>query len=200
MKKFFIIGTGTDVGKTYVAGLFLKKLKEYYKNVGYYKGALSGTNDGETDGEVVLRMAGIENVKISYTYKNSYSPHLAANTEGNPVSLDQIKRDFEEFTKDLDAVVAEGSGGIVCPIRDDKIETIMLEDIVKTINGKVFLVTESGLGAINSTVLTWEYCKNRGIEIQGIIMNRFDKDNIIHRDNEKQIEKITNVKVVGHVI
>ena len=27
-KKIFIVGTGTDVGKTYVTGLILKKLRE----------------------------------------------------------------------------------------------------------------------------------------------------------------------------
>ena len=35
-KKLFITGTGTDVGKTYIAGLIIKKLYESDKNAAYY--------------------------------------------------------------------------------------------------------------------------------------------------------------------
>ena len=41
-KGIFITGTGTDVGKTYAAGLLLKKLRESGRNAGYYKAAASG--------------------------------------------------------------------------------------------------------------------------------------------------------------
>ncbi len=41
-RKIFIVGTGTDVGKTYVAGLMVKKLKESGRSAGYYKAAMSG--------------------------------------------------------------------------------------------------------------------------------------------------------------
>ena len=41
-KGIFITATGTDVGKTYVTALILKKLREASVNAGYYKAALSG--------------------------------------------------------------------------------------------------------------------------------------------------------------
>ena len=41
-RKLFIVGTGTDVGKTYVTGLILKKLKESGRRAGYYKAAMGG--------------------------------------------------------------------------------------------------------------------------------------------------------------
>lgn len=41
-KKIFITGTGTDVGKTFVTGLIVKKLKENGLNAAYYKAAMSG--------------------------------------------------------------------------------------------------------------------------------------------------------------
>ena len=45
-KSLFITGTGTDVGKTYVAGLFLKKLREAGLQAAYYKAAMSGNEVG----------------------------------------------------------------------------------------------------------------------------------------------------------
>ena len=41
-KALFITGTGTDIGKTYVTGLIVKKLRDAGLNGGYYKAALSG--------------------------------------------------------------------------------------------------------------------------------------------------------------
>ena len=41
-KVLFITGTGTDIGKTYVTGLIVKKLHDAGLRAGYYKAALSG--------------------------------------------------------------------------------------------------------------------------------------------------------------
>ena len=57
-KRLFITGTGTDVGKTYVTGLILKKLHEQYENVAYYKAAMSG-NDRRPDGSLILEVSGV---------------------------------------------------------------------------------------------------------------------------------------------
>ena len=50
-KNLFITGTGTDVGKTYVTGLIVKKLREGGKSAAYYKAAMSG-NDRRPDGSL----------------------------------------------------------------------------------------------------------------------------------------------------
>ncbi len=41
-KGIFVTGTGTDVGKTYVTGLIIKKIKENGMTPGYFKAAMSG--------------------------------------------------------------------------------------------------------------------------------------------------------------
>lgn len=50
-KGLFVTGTGTDVGKTYVTALIVKKLREAGLNAGYYKAALSGAE--RVDGHLV---------------------------------------------------------------------------------------------------------------------------------------------------
>ena len=40
-KTLFVTGTGTDVGKTYVSALILKKLVALGESAGYYKAAMS---------------------------------------------------------------------------------------------------------------------------------------------------------------
>lgn len=51
-RNLFVIGTGTDIGKTYVTGLIMKKLKETGVSAAYYKAAMSGNDEGE-DGKIL---------------------------------------------------------------------------------------------------------------------------------------------------
>ena len=51
-KALFVTGTGTDVGKTYVTALMVKKLEESGKNAAYYKAAMSG-NRRRSDGSLI---------------------------------------------------------------------------------------------------------------------------------------------------
>ena len=57
-KAVFITGTGTDMGKTYLSGLIVKKLAQAGKNPAYYKAAMSG-NDRRADGSLI---------PVSYTH------------------------------------------------------------------------------------------------------------------------------------
>lgn len=132
-KGLFITATGTDIGKTYVTALLVKKLREANFNAGYYKAALSGAdNIAESDAGFVNRIANIhqdEQTLLSYLYKNAVSPHLAAKIEGNPVEKDTVISDYATVQKNYDYVTVEGSGGIICPIRYDDKAKYFLTDI-----------------------------------------------------------------------
>ena len=51
-KTLFVIGTGTDIGKTYISGLIVKKLRESGSRAAYYKAAMSG-NERRADGSLI---------------------------------------------------------------------------------------------------------------------------------------------------
>ncbi|MDJ8958282.1 dethiobiotin synthase [Clostridium perfringens] len=75
----------------------------------------------------------------------------------------------------------------------------MLEDIIKEFNIPIILVSNSGLGAINHTVLTVSYLRKLGLKVKGIILNKFNKSDIIHRDNKKIIKELTGVNNISTV-
>ena len=84
-KKIFITGTGTDVGKTFVTGLLVKKLQENGLGAAYYKAAMSGnerTKDGTLvpgDALYVKQVSGITQPLAQmcpYIYETAVSPHL----------------------------------------------------------------------------------------------------------------------------
>ena len=200
-KAIFITATGTDIGKTYVSGLIAKHMKDKGLNIGYYKAALSGSLDiTDSDAWYVKQQADLldsYDEMVSYTYKHAYSPHLAAQIEGNPPDIKVIKNAYKNIDNRHDYMIVEGSGGIICPIRYDDDKKIFLEDIIKELDLPCLIVADAGLGTINSAVLTIEYMKSKKIKIKGIILNRFEEANVMHEDNKEMIEKITNIKTVG---
>lgn len=200
-KGIFITATGTDVGKTYVSGLIVKKMRELGYNCGYYKPVLSGTvcTQGTLgDCEHVLKTAELDfDAKdfVSYWFEPALSPHLAAEMAGKQIKLSKIKSDYEKIKTRFDYLLVEGAGGITCPFG----ENLLLEDIIKALNLSVVIVSSSGLGAINSAFLTANYAKQANLDVVGIIMNNFDENDFMHVDNKKQIEKLTGEKVIATV-
>ena len=137
---------------------------------------------------------------VSYTYKHAYSPHLAAQIEGNPPDIKIIKNAYKDISKKHDYMIVEGSGGIICPIRYDSNQKIFLEDIIKELNIPSLIIADAGLGTINSTVLTIEYMRSKNLKINGVILNRFEAENEMHNDNKKMVEEMTGIKIIGVVI
>lgn len=202
----FITATGTDVGKTYISGLLVKKMRDLGYNCGYFKPALSGAEiiDGKLvpgDCAHVLKTAGIDDDPmhyVSYVFETAVSPHLAAKLEGKSIKKEKIKSDFERLKSEYEYMVVEGAGGIVCPfnLTDEK---LMLPDIIKLLELDVIIVASASLGTINSTVLTAEYIKSLGINIRGIILNGYDDNDFMQKDNKKQVENLTGIKVIATV-
>ena len=206
-RKIFIVGTGTDVGKTYVAGLVVKKLKESGRTAGYYKAAMSGNDRGEDgvllpgDALHVQRISGIPqplDQMCPYVYEHAVSPHLASRLEGNPVRMDVVEKGFREVCARYDFVTMEGSGGILCPVCFDQ-EEIWLEDVIRRLGLSCLLVAHAGLGTINSVVLTAEYMRARGIPVKGVIFNCFHKGDIMEEDNVRMCEYRTGLKTLACV-
>lgn len=206
-KNLFVTGTGTDVGKTYVTGLVIKKIKESGANAAYYKAAMSG-NERRADGSLipgdalsVREVSGIAQPleeMCPYIYEHAYSPHLAARIEGGPAELSVVRDGFLKVSEKYDYVTVEGSGGILCPIRYDG-EKIMLEDVVKVLNLSCLLVADAGLGTINSVVLTAEYMRARNIPVVGMIFNRFHPGNVMEEDNIRMCEELTGLTTLARV-
>ncbi len=207
-KALFITGTGTDVGKTYVTALIVKKLREAGLSSGYYKAALSGAvpaADGTLqpgDALYVNRVAKLGESAgdlVSYVYEDAVSPHLAAKLCQQPIDFARVREDFACAKERCDYLTMEGSGGIICPLRWDATQHVVLDDLVKELDLGVLVVADAGLGTINSTVLTIEHLRRREIPVRGVIFNRYVSGDRMQEDNAAMIEQLTGVKVLACV-
>lgn len=206
-KNIFITATGTDIGKTYVSALIVKKLRESGLNCGYYKPVLSGIieKDGkliESDCNYVIETAKIPAIAddcVSYWWKEAVSPHLAAERANQNIDIRKIKQDFEKKQTEYDYLLVEGAGGITCPLKLKNGEKYLLKDLIKELNISIIIVADGGLGTINSILLTVEYAHMNNIKIEGIILNNYNPQNFMHQDNLKQVEYLTGIKVISTV-
>ena len=201
-KGLYILGTGTDVGKTYITALWLKKLRESGHDVAYYKAAVSGAPSiSESDAGYVKQVAGLSqgnDTLVSYVFDEAVSPHLAARHEGRVIDRTVVNRNFCHVARTHAYTTVEGSGGIICPLHVTDTELYMLEDVVKDLHLPAIVVATAALGTINSTVLTIHYLQSKGIAVKGIIVNQYT-GNPMEEDNCVMMERLTGIPVLDRI-
>lgn len=205
-KGIYIVGTDTDVGKTVISAAIMYILRKAGYNAAYFKPALSGAfREGEKlipgDTRFVCKVSDFKeeyNNITPYVYENAVSPHLASKMEKKPISIEKIKEKLNDLKEKYPYIVAEGSGGVACPIIDDEKGIYYLHQLIKELGMSVILVCKAALGTINHTILTVEYLKSLDIKIKGIIVNGYE-DNFMQRDNLNIIKKSTNLPILAVV-
>ena len=207
-KALFVVGTGTDVGKTYVTGLIVKKLRDAGYRAGYYKAALSGA---VPDAQGTLVPGDVRHVQdaagfppdgpaaVSYVYREAVSPHLAALWNDRPIDPDRVRADFARAKDYYELLTMEGSGGIICPLRWDAEQKLILDDLVKMLGLGALVVADAGLGTINAAVLTIAHLQRREIPVRGVILNNYHAGDPMEEDNRRMIEEMTGVPVIAGV-
>jgi dethiobiotin synthetase len=159
IKKYFVTGIGTGVGKTVVSAILTEALKaDYWKPV--QCGGLENT-----DSDIVRSLISNTQTKIHpeiYKFKTPASPHYAA-------EIDNIKIEIVNFKipETKNHLIIEGAGGLMVPLN----ENFLVIDLIKQFNADVILVSQNYLGSINHTLLSLEILKSRNIKIKGIVFN-----------------------------
>lgn len=206
-KALFVTGTGTDIGKTYISGLLLKKMQELTTSTAYFKAAMSGNirqRDGSLlpgDAAFVQKTANLKQplaTMCPYVYETAVSPHLASRLEGNPVNFPVVKKHFTELSYQYDYILMEGSGGICCPLDYDT-APLYLENIITKLHLTSILIADAGLGTINNVVLTNFYMNAKSLPLAGIIFNNYHPGNVMEEDNIFMSHKLTGLPIIAKV-
>lgn len=209
IKGLFVTGTSTGVGKTFITSLLLKVLRGKGVDAVPVKpvqtGAVrsSGGTFSAPDLEYCLRAAGIvvthedERQMVPYLYQPACSPHLAARLAGERIDISRILSCIAEIQTRHDFIIAEGAGGILVPLSEQK----SMADLAKALNFPVIVVATRALGTLNHTLLTLEALRSRSIPIFGLILNDVEPvaDEEIPADNEKTLASIAQVPLLFRV-
>ncbi len=194
-----IVGTDTDVGKTFIAGLLLHYLQEKARRPGYVK-LVSCGGEMPPDCWDCQQSSGLsdEQVQALYHFDLAASPHLAAEHQGTEVEVDALIQGVTQAEASCDSLVLEGVGGLLVPLRRD----LLLGDFLASQQLPLIVVARSGLGTLNHTLLTIEVAKQRHISIIGIIFSDeqlYDDNDLLVQDNMHTIAQLTGVTVLGRM-
>ena len=193
----FITGTGTEIGKTVIAGGLAAALKHAGTNVGVMKPIASGDT---ADAQFLKHAAHVndELAAINPIYlRHPLAPSVAARIENREIDLSCIETAFAALQQKYDFVVVEGVGGIAVPLRDD----FLVVHLIHQLRLPVLIVAAAGLGTLNHTLLTVAFAQRFGLQIAGIVLNRHTPEaaGLAEATNPVEIEKLTDIPVIGVV-
>jgi dethiobiotin synthetase len=203
-KGFFITGTDTGVGKTFVTAGIAAVLKEKGIDVGVMKPVETGCpeNNGKLEPQdaIFLKNAAGVNDSIDlinpYRFKAPLAPSIASRLEDKNIGLNKIKECYDKLASLHRVMLVEGAGGLLTPLND----TETAADLVKLLNLPLIVIAASRLGAINHTLLTVKHAQSIGIEVNGIILNypAFSADETLST-NQTEIKRLTNIPIFGEL-
>jgi len=172
----FISGTGTGVGKSYVATLIARQLVTEGRRVGVYKPVASGcrreagvpvSDDALALWEAAGKPGELELV-CPQRFTAGVAPHLAARAEGRRVDAELLRQGLEYWIERSEIVLVEGVGGLLSPLTDDE----YVADLAEEVAFPLIIVSRNALGTIHDTLATLIAAATfrRGLDVAGLVL------------------------------
>ena len=197
MKGYFVTGTDTGVGKTFVTCLLARHAVSAGKRVFAFKPIETGCawSAGKLvgeDGEALSKAAGdwqTGELRGLYRFQLPAAPVVAATSR---LDFDRVREVLQQGSGGCDVVLVEGAGGWRVPLTADA-DTSMLARIAGL---PILVVARATLGTINHSLLTIEAIQRDGFDVAGLVLSHRPQDDLeVTRSNLQQIRARTDVTV-----
>lgn len=191
---FFVSGIDTNIGKSYATAYLANVWNSEGKKTITQKFIQTGNVGHSEDIDLHRKLMKMEYTKedkehITFPEVFSYpcSPDLAAKIDKREIDFIKIKKATNILCEKYDAVLLEGAGGLMVPLKDD----FLTIDYIANEQLPLIFVTSGRLGSINHTLLSLEAVERRGIKLHTLLYNLYPKneDKIIQADTEEYIKK-----------
>jgi len=203
---YFVTGTDTDCGKTFISAALLNRAKELGRATLGLKPIASGCERMEVGlrNSDALSLMAQSSIKLDYALVNPVSfepaiaPHIAASQTGTDISPESILNRLSgalEGLNDSELCIIEGAGGWRLPLGEGR----YLSEVVQQLSVPVILVVGVKLGCLNHAVLTQEVVKADGLEIAGWVANIVDGDTPCLEENLASLQSLMSAPCIGVV-
>jgi dethiobiotin synthetase len=195
--NYFITGTDTDAGKTYVTCLLLEALKREGKRAVGFKPFCCGDR---MDAEHLLQASagGVSVNQVNPLWlKVPAAPYAAALMENRMIDFDSIRAAYDHLDGQFETVLVEGAGGWEVPLAAG----MTVADYAQNLGLPVIVVVNNKLGALNHALLTVKNIQARGLECAGIILNYVrDERDPASISNRAVLASFSEVPVLAEVM
>jgi dethiobiotin synthetase len=160
VKRYFVTGIGTGVGKTIVSALLTEALQ-----ADYWKPIQSGTAEGTDKNTVAALISNTKTILFNEAcmFREPASPHVAAALENKTISLSDIRLP----TSKNEYLIIEGAGGLLVPLNSKN----YVIELAKLLDAEIILVCRNYLGCINHSLLSIDYLLRNNYKIKGLVLN-----------------------------
>lgn len=197
MQGYFITGTDTDVGKTYVTCALLRDLRRRgIPAVGYKAMACGDRGDARAMQAASDPALPLDLINPIYL-KAATAPYVAALLENRKLSADELLQGYRALAQYGCPVLTEGAGGWEVPIAPG----FSMSDFAVALALPVILVVGNKLGAVNHAVMTVQAIRARGLECRAIVLNHMSEQwDTAAVTNRRLIEEFTGLPVAAELI
>ena len=203
MSGFFITGTDTGVGKTFVTCALMVALQQRGLVVAPMKPIAAGTIDVNgipMNEDVALTMEASGHrfplhAVNPYCFREAIAPHIAARHENVEVDLSVIRIAHRELANRADVVLVEGAGGFLVPLSGS--ESMAL--IPSALQLPVVVVVGMRLGCINHALLTAEAIHSRGLTLAGWVANTLGETMNAYAENLSTLQRRMEAPLIGEI-
>ena len=195
--NFFITGTDTDSGKTYVTALLTRSLR----CAGFDTVAMKPVSCGEPEDTRALLAAADQELSpgevTPVSYKAPLAPIEAACLEGRSFDPEVILTVFRRLKNSRRSLLVEGVGGWLVPLAPG----YTTADLAKAMDLPVLLVVRNRLGSLNHTLLTLESIRNHGLTCGGIVLNNHPaaEGDASREGNRRLLPSLTDVPILFEI-
>jgi len=189
---YFITGSDTDVGKTYIACQVVSQLRQRGIKVTTRKPAESGcelTDSGEliAHDAQALRQANDNRESIEaiapFRFRAALAPHRAAGLEGRKILLADLIVACEGGEPDH-LLLVEGAGGFYSPLAENGLNA----DLASVLQLPVIIVVNDRIGAVNQVLMTVQAVTDRKLRVAAIILNQVEATTEEAMDNAADLK------------
>ena len=193
---YFITGSDTDVGKTYIACQIVGQLVQQGIKVETRKPAESGcviaaNGDLVTHDALALQQANdnresIERI-VAYRYRAALAPPRAARLENEEIRIEQLVEACERDQADHRLIV-EGAGGFYSPLAENGLNA----DLASALQLPVVIVVNDRIGAVNQALMTIQAVESRQLRVAAVVLNQVEPITDAAMDNATDLQAHCN--------
>jgi dethiobiotin synthetase len=194
--NYFITGTDTAVGKTYIAALLTRALRR----AGLDTVALKPICCGSRDDVEALCDASENELSADATnpiwLASPVAPLIAARLENRELKIDDLAGWFRHHRNRRRSLLVEGVGGWLTPVT----AKLRAADVAALFQLPVLLVVANRLGCLSHTLLTLESIRAHGQECRGLILNSLPGfASAATETNRRALEEICDVPILFEI-
>lgn len=204
MAAFFVTGTDTEVGKTYVSALLLQAASSIGLSAVGYKPVSAGCEfiNGEWSNEDARALREASSIQVSLREINPIAltppiaPHIAARHARVEITQQGIVDGFQHLADmQPDFMLMEGAGGWRLPLSS----SLWMPDVVSSLNLDVIVVVGMRLGCLNHAMLTVDAIKRDGLTVKGWVANQLSADMRVYQENLDTLKEAIDAPLIAEV-